>query len=321
MIPFHSIYSWLFNSFRIAGETNLIDRLISDGYEKILIIKRSWIFALYVLWMPVVILSLSAVSIWIALYSLSSSGIQYGIIIGNLMMSTILIVSSWNYIRHFREIQSSAKISTDLVSLRQDLSLGDNYFISFFNWSVTNQLILSLTILIEIGLIFVYRSRLWEHFWVLATDIVIICMEIVFLRMYRKRMMDLEMDYNIVVPGKIYFVNQSGVLSAIQTIESDKIKTVKSSFPSKIASFFNYGTVDVLTEWDSEVMLGTMSMYFVTDPDGIVTNIQSLLDIPESERKKAKKSTETLRKWPIQYEYGSINHTKNIQSKIAGVLK
>jgi hypothetical protein len=43
-------------------------------------------------------------------------------------------------------------------------------------------------------------------------------------------------------------------------------------------------------------MLGTMSMYFVTDPDGIVTNIQALLDIPESERKKAKKSTETLRK-------------------------
>jgi hypothetical protein len=160
MIPFHSIYGWLFKSFRIAGETNLIDRLISDGYEKILIIKRSWIFALYVLWMPVVILSLSAVSIWIALYSLSSSGIQYGIIIGNLTMSTILIVSSWNYIRHFREIQSSAKISTDLVSLRQDLSLGDTYFISFFNWSVTNQFILSLTILIEIGLIFVYRSRL-----------------------------------------------------------------------------------------------------------------------------------------------------------------
>jgi hypothetical protein len=76
----------------------------------------------------------------------------------------------------------------------------------------------------------------------------VMIMEIVFLKMYRKRMMDLEMDYNVIVPGKIYFVNQSGVLSSIQTIESDKIKTVRSSFPSKIASFFNYGTVDVLTE-------------------------------------------------------------------------
>jgi len=91
-------------------------------------------------------------------------------------------------------------------------------------------------------------------------------------------MMDLEMDYNIVVPWKIFFVNQSGVLSSIQTIESDKIKTVRSMFPSKIASFFNYGTVDILTEGDTQAMIGTMSMYYVTDPDWVVTNIQSLLD-------------------------------------------
>lgn len=82
----------------------------------------------------------------------------------------------------------------------------------------------------------------------LATDTLIMIMEIVFLSMFRKRMMDLEMDYNIIVPGKVFFVNQSGVLSSIQTIESDKIKTVRSSYPSKLASFFDYGTVDILTE-------------------------------------------------------------------------
>ena len=86
------------------------------------------------------------------------------------------------------------------------------------------------------------------------------------------------MDYNVVVPGKVFFVNQSGILSSVQTIESDKIKTVRSSFPSKIASFFNYGTVDILTEGDTQAMMGTMSMYYVTNPDGVVSNIQSLLD-------------------------------------------
>jgi hypothetical protein len=30
MIPFHKIYSWLFKSFNISGETILIDRLISE---------------------------------------------------------------------------------------------------------------------------------------------------------------------------------------------------------------------------------------------------------------------------------------------------
>jgi ABC-type phosphate transport system permease subunit len=97
---------------------------------------------------------------------------------------------------------------------------------------------------------------------------------------------------------------------------------VKSSFPSKIASFFGYGTVDVLTEWDSHVMLGTMSMYYVTDPDGIVTSIQSLLDTPESERRRTSPlGMTTTKKMPIQYEHGSNIHSKNIQSKIAGVLR
>ena len=94
------------------------------------------------------------------------------------------------------------------------------------------------------------------------------------------------MDYNVVVPGKIFFVNQSGVLSAVQTIESDKIKTVQSSFPSKIASFFNYGTIHVLTEGDTQAMMGTMSMYYVTNPDGVVANIQTLLDERLEERKE-----------------------------------
>jgi hypothetical protein len=63
----------------------------------------------------------------------------------------------------------------------------------------------------------------------------------------------------------------------MQTIESDKIKTVRSSFPNKIASFFNFWTIDILTEWDSIDMIGTMSMYYVKDPDGVVANIELLL--------------------------------------------
>lgn len=56
MIPFDKIYSWLFKSFNISGETELIERLVGDGYAEIMIIKRSWIFALFILWIPIVIL-------------------------------------------------------------------------------------------------------------------------------------------------------------------------------------------------------------------------------------------------------------------------
>jgi len=114
MIPFHRIYSWFFKSFEIAGETKLVTRLVEDGHQRIMIIKRSWVFALFVLWIPLCILILSGLSIWIAAISIKIIPIQYTIIIGNILMSMILIISSWNYIRHFREIQSTAVISTDI---------------------------------------------------------------------------------------------------------------------------------------------------------------------------------------------------------------
>lgn len=138
------------------------------------------------------------------------------------------------------------------------------------------------------------------------------------------------MDYNIIVPGKIFFVNQSGVLSAVQTIESDKIKTVQSSFPSKIASFFNFGTINVLTEGDTQAMMGTMSMYYVTNPDGVVANIQSLLDEKSEERKEkaaamleevvqAVHTTKPATEKPHKKE--TNRHTLDTREKIRDVLR
>jgi hypothetical protein len=146
--------------------------------------------------------------------------------------------------------------------------------------------------------------------------------EMVFLKMYRKRMMDLEMDYNIVVPGKIFFVNQSGVLSSVQSLESDKIKTVRSAFPSKIASFFNYGNVEILTEWDNQAMMGTMSMYYVTDPDGIVTDIQSLLKEWKSENNNSTTIIES--QTVVTSDDGDISsreYTVDTRSKVRDVLR
>ena len=93
---------------------------------------------------------------------------------------------------------------------------------------------------------------------------------------YRKKMMDLEMDYNIVVPGKIIFVNQSGMLSSSQAVEGEKVKTVTSNYPSWVASFFQYWTIEIMTEW-GESNLGTTSMYFVPQPTETARFIQTML--------------------------------------------
>ncbi len=316
MIPFHSIYTWLFKSFRISGETELVDRLIAEGYTRIMIVKRSWIFALFVLWIPVVILFLSMLSIHIAYISIEIGYIRSTIIGGNILMDIILIISSYNYIRHFREIQHMSSISGDVTALRKSLELWDRYFISFFDSSVTNQFILIVTIASELCLMFLYQKMLWDHFWILATDTLVIIIEIVFLKMYRKRMIDLEMDYNVIIPGKIYFVNQSWVLSSVQTIEWDKIKTIRSLFPSKLASFFDYGTVDILTEGDSQALFGTMTMYYVADPDTIVAKIQSLLESAHTQH-----DTENTRVDTPANTSESIEHTIDTRGKVREVLE
>lgn len=52
-------------------------------------------------------------------------------------------------------------------------------------------------------------------------------------------MIDLEMDFNVIVPGEILFVNQSGMTNAVQSLDSDKIKTIKKSTAGMFAQFFN----------------------------------------------------------------------------------
>ena len=323
MIPFHSIYSWLFKSFRISGETELIDRLIAEGQTRVMIIKRSWIFALFVLWIPLSILLLSGLSIWIASVSIAIPSIRSIIVGGNILMATILFVSSWNYIRHFREIQSMAVLSEDPISLIKYLELWDRYFISFFDASVTNQFILIVTIASEIWLMFFYQRVLWEHFWVLTTDILVMIIEIILLKIYRNGMIDLEMDYNVIIPGKIYFVNQSGVLSSVQTIESEKIKTIRSLFPSRLASFFDYGTVDILLEGDTQSLLGTMSMYYVSDPDTVVAKIQSLLDTfrYETPQHIAPEPGTLQANSDEMHTSESIEHTIDTKGKVREVLE
>ena len=327
MIPFDRIYSWLFKSFNISGETVLVERLIADEYQRLLIIKRSWIFAVFTLWLPICILILSGISIFIAYSSIDIPAVKYTLIAGNLIMSVILIISSVNYIRYFRSIHHETEIVTDMHVVRDELALWDSYFVSFFNWSITNQWILILIIIIEVTLVLLYNTQIGGHFWILATDTFVILIEIALLRHYRKRMMDLEMDYNIIVEGKIFFVNQSGLLSTVQIIEWNQIKTIQSVFPSKIASFFNYGTINILTEWDT-ALIGTMSMHYVTDPDRIVTYIQILIDakidrvVPViDESLPASQKPAPILIVPAIKKDGSSKHTVDTREQVRDIMR
>jgi hypothetical protein len=56
------------------------------------------------------------------------------------------------------------------------------------------------------------------------------------------------MDFTVAIPGKMYFIDQVGMYANMDTIDADKIKNIRSSYPNFLASFFEFGTLDILTE-------------------------------------------------------------------------
>lgn len=275
MLPFHKIYSAIFKSFDLKSETNTIKSLIHDGVSRVLIIKRSWIYALSLIWLPFLILSIAIANITIALVYHKEVITQYSIILGVGFSILFFIFSVWNYISHFRQIYKTPKVRTDYDTLLTELELWDRYFIRFFNQTLFNQLIL-IVLIIWWGISYLsFMKEPWSM--IIWLDILLLFIQWILLGRYRRRMMDLEMDYNIVIPGKIMFVNQSGMLSSVNTIEWDKVKTVWAKYSGWIGSFFNFGTIEIMTEWDS-VSMGTMPMYYVTAPNETGRLIQSMLN-------------------------------------------
>lgn len=82
MIPFHKLYSLIFKSFDLSSETNTIKNLITDGVSRVLIIKRSWIYALALIWIPILILLIAIANIYTALGYHKDVTTQYSLIIG-----------------------------------------------------------------------------------------------------------------------------------------------------------------------------------------------------------------------------------------------
>lgn len=140
------------------------------------------------------------------------------------------------------------------------------------------------------------------------------------------------MDYNVIIPGKIMFVNQSGMLSSVNTMEWEKVKTISASYFGWFWSFFNFGTVEIMSEGDVHGMAGTMPMYYVTAPNETGRLIQSMIDriethepmIPIAPKLPADGTHST--KSPIEtthtpLESGSEKDIPNIEPKIHELSK
>lgn len=65
MLNFRSVYEFVFSSFRISRDTELVDQLLAEGDRYGLIIKRSWIYGAFALILLVPILAISGLNVFL----------------------------------------------------------------------------------------------------------------------------------------------------------------------------------------------------------------------------------------------------------------
>lgn len=276
MINFRLIYEKIFNSFDISADTKFIEELEKDWIEKIMIIKRSRIFGVFISRMFLIILILMIWNSYLIYLNFSKELYTAYILIGLLIFNILYwIISVLLYFKKFSNIYWRRPQIIETKNLKELLKLWDKAFEKFFNQTIFNYFIL-----IWVVIYICYDLVFWQwitNVWALwITNIILLIAQIHLSSKFKKKMCDLEMDFSLIMPGKVIFYNQSWLLRNILTINSEKIKTITSNFGSFIWSVFNYWNIVVMTEGDSED-IWEMKLFFISHPTETVYEINELL--------------------------------------------
>lgn len=274
MINFKAFFEFLFKSFVVGRDVEMVERLHREGYQSILLIKRSWLYGLASsLWMiPLFILGTANVYLVLRHFGMGTFGIVLASFVGLNILGTVY--SSFRYIWDFRRDYGGESRIMHTEDLLRRLRNGDNSFTRCFNQLQTNFVVFLVVISTYIVHVFFLSAEFEFLFAVL--DVICILFQLYMIRHFIHLIIDLEMDFNIAVKGRMMFVDQKGLFSDINTIDSEKIKNIRSTYPNFIASFFHYGTIEVLTEGDQE-LLGHNQIEFVDQPERTVEDINALL--------------------------------------------
>lgn len=79
---------------------------------------------------------------------------------------------------------------------------------------------------IHVAFVTKFSTGVWA-----VIDIVCILIQLGLMSKFVRLMINLEMDFNVAVQGRIFFINQSGMYADTQTLLGDKIKTIRSTYP------------------------------------------------------------------------------------------
>ncbi|MDD5770046.1 MAG: hypothetical protein PHE25_03695 [Candidatus Gracilibacteria bacterium] len=278
MINFRKTFEFLFKSFDISGDTKLIEKLETEGIRFLMLIKRHWIFGVLKSWRVIAVVIIAFINAYILFSDKGNTIIS--IIIGVFLLLNVFywVLIICIYLIRFYKIQGNEPHIEDIYSCLKKSKNSDIIFTKFFNQTIF--LLLTL-ILITIFTGFSAVSSLVlgggvDGFGIGVINIVLLIVQLGLFFGYLQNMMNLEMDFNIIIPGKILFYNQNGLLGTSQSMNAEKIKTMNTKYSGLFGSFFNYGNIIILTEGDKESN-GEMMMDYIGNPTKTVKEVQKVI--------------------------------------------
>lgn len=278
-INFRWAFEFLFKSFDISGDTKLIEKMEDEGIRFLMLIKRHWVYAVWHSWRVLVVAIITLINIYLLAFSESNHDtLSYVLAFLLAINISYWIVIVIGYIKNYYTIQGAKPYIEDIYTCIKKSKLSDEAFTNFFNQTIFLLIMLAgLTVFSLITSLSMLVNGWDFEFGIHIMNSILMTIQLGLFYSYLSKMINTEMDFKIVVPKKIHLFNQKWVYGDSQIMNSNKIKTINTHYSSFFSSFFNYGDIVVLSEWDNENN-GEMLFDFIGDPSKTVKEMQKVLD-------------------------------------------
>ena len=275
MIPFHKLYLKIFSSLDFDVEKKLLHDLKKEGIESYLPIKRSWIYALKLSFIALigVILMLINAYIWVTYFESFIASIL--IPVSYFVISLLFFIDTFWYMFSYKNTHKNIGISQHCEKLIQKNDIVNKNFIRFFNISVFVSLTL-IIIFIE-TLIFLFFFYQWEQFLLLTWELILNVLAGICVFKHRRLSMNLELDFWMVIPWRVFIIDQTWLLSSKQSIVAVNIKTVEWVYNSLFGSVFWYGDIKFFLEGNIPWQKWIICLDYVSNPRKTVDGINKML--------------------------------------------
>lgn len=280
MITFRKIYETVFSSFHVSDSRHFLDELENEKIEEVIIIKRSWIYGIYMSLVFFLILGTMGVNIYLMRLNYSSPYFFYWVV-GVIVINVIFIIfSGIHYVIDFRRAHTRESMLTGIHTITQvkiALQEEEKSFNAFFNHITLNYFLFFVITIVYVSYL-IGGNGVQTNLYSLSAVFFLI-VQIILVAIYRWNMINLEMDYVLVVPNRVYFIDQIGIHRRTQSIKwVTNIRLITSSYPSFLGSLCNYGTIEIIVKNDTPAIAESYHMRYVDNPIGLVNQINLLIE-------------------------------------------